>query len=326
MKVLPIIFIFLSIKLFSNNFDSTSVNSNIDSVYIYENYETLELDSIYNLEDLDEQELFNDELMLSYSKGWFPRIIGTYSNMMIKFSGIVVMDFARDVTSDYFVPTNKPFNSSDDRSNDESEQREKYSDDEKSLSDNGSWSYGLHYSFSSILPFFTEIGISYQSLKSDIYSIDKSKQFLFNEEVRDFKEGASILVKDYGISGQINIILPLYGAFVGFEEFFSIYTLSLGYQAYYIFDSNVIQEFQILNNKDKIRYSNGTDKMRVIDNKELENTLKFRSYLELGLGFRMGSPNGFIDYSITFGIPTQSLLSDNNWKQYLLGLELKLAL
>lgn len=325
MKIIIIIFILLSVELFANNLDSTSVNSNIDSVYIFDSLEVLDIDSVYSLEDLDEEEIFNDELMFEYSKGWFPRIIGNYSNFMFSIGVIAVIDYAKKITSDYFVQTNKPFNSTDDRSSDDREQREKYSDDEKSESDYDSWSYSVKYSFSSFLPFFTEIGLSYQSFTSDLFYIDKSKQFLYNNELKEFKEGGSILVKDYGISGEVNFIIPIYGAFVGFEDFFSIYTLNIGYQAFYVFDSNVIQEYQILNNKDKIRYSNGLDKIRVIDNKELENTSKFRSYLEFGFEARIGGIGGFTSYSLNFGIPTQSLINDADWKQYYLGFELKLG-
>jgi hypothetical protein len=85
-----------------------------------------------------------------------------------------------------------------------------------------------------------------------------------------------------------------------------------------------VQQFQILDNKDEIRYDNGYDIHRVIDNEKLPNVNKIRNYFEFGIGSRVYLDSYFLGINIKYGLPLESTINDSDWKQHyiLIGFEI----
>lgn len=324
--VVIILFVAFCFAFSQNDTTRTEEEILIDSLWDLEDFDPAALDSVWNLEDLDESDYYEYELENQYSKGWFPKILVNPSSFSIFVIGGTSIDAARDIRSEHFYPTAKGFSDRNPLSAEEGEFRESFSENEDTknlIADMGR--IGITYSFSKFLPFITDVSLSYFSITSALYSVSENKQFLRDGELVNLKEAAGLFFKDHGVSAAIKFALPIYGAFVSTDGFYSIYTFNFGLVSAYIVDNNVIQHYHILNNKETIRYSGGEDTYRVIDNEELPNTVKFRNFLEFGVGFRFGDSSRMFNYSIDFGIPLQNVVDDAEWKQYYWGFKFNIG-
>lgn len=333
MKYFIIILIFFAYKAHSFQNDSLFNEANIDSVWDMNNIDPAQLDSVWNLEELDESELENELKLGTYSKGWFPKILGIRSRYFVSIVPLFTIDIADNVRSEHYYPTVNPHIANDKRTNDQEEMRDSFSDsvENYSVSDGGTI-FDFGYSIDSFLPFIVDISLNYFNLNGSVYSINENKQYLDNGQPKNLVEGSHVQVKTYSFGGKLDIIIPVYGAFISADDteirmmsLASFYYLCFGLQSNIMFDHNTIQQFQILDNKDEIRYQNGYDLYRVIDNDELPNVNEYTSFYELGIGSRVYLGPTFLDLNFKVGVPFENVINDSEWEQYYIAIGLKVG-
>ncbi len=138
------------------------------------------------------------------------------------------------------------------------------------------------------------------------------RTIVYNDETL-IKPGAGLLIQILGSSDQY-----LGGAALGLQQYLSLY---LGFSVAVPLSSSATQYLQIKNNNDILRYKNGSDTLRIIDNRQLVDINFFRSYFDAEIGW-------FVENQINFGISAyysyqlNSILENSNWKQWICGIKL----
>lgn len=291
--------------------------------------------SLENLEELEQQGYFNEldssansgdiqnGIVLNYNYGWFitpPKI--TRFSIFVQTGDVI--DYASNLRSKSFVPTNNAFTSSLIKSS----QRDIYKknnkeDTESDYPETGSFAIGLDFQFKlPLLPFFsrTMAGISWDD--GLINSIDKSKQFLTSSgSLKTIKEVNFIWLEETNLLISSGIQIPFWSGYYTMGKnqatsVFSSYYLYLGFAGRYALKSDATQFVQIADPKDEIRYANGRDTLNLFKEKELKSLQHFKTYIDLKLGSDINLFFMLGRFELTTQIPVNSVLKDAQWKQW----------
>ncbi len=278
-------------------------------------------DSTWLLDTLDEK---NNTLVqpkdIKYSYGWFPEIIKPFYSTYLSIGSLNTWDAASGITSkSLFSPTRGGFNS--DISLDKDERTIK-----KPFQLNDEDAYPTTSYFALFAGFETRLfkwaygygNLGYQSNCSLLSSNDYTKSYLGRNGGKvDVKEANIIYLNEKGLYYGAGLSIPFYGAYLSAgENIASVYCLNVGLGGAYKFSSKATQYLQLANNKDEVRFKNGTDTLRLIDESTLANINRNRFFCEIGLSMKYFIPQGYTDFGVVYALPLTRVLDDANWKQH----------
>ncbi len=303
--------ILVLITLLFLGFNSTAMSQNEG--------EEQQLDSLWNLEDLNPQDYdFTEDFPMTYSKGWFPRPLKTTFGIGLSNGGGSPHDAASKIRSKSFMPTYNGFQGGYGFKDEQEEIKKQGSEDfEDDYPEPTLWDLGLTGFFSSKYLMF-EVQAKYSGTNGILSSIDNTRSFLnLAGHKQKFLEGAVVHIEDHNIRLSLGLTLPIYGAFV-LESYSmsSYYYIQFGVVFEIPIESRATQYFQILDTKDDLRYGNGTDTVRVMDNVKLNTLTDVRKSFEIAIGNITDFNIIGIDYSLRYSFMFNSMLTDAVWKQH----------
>jgi len=157
-----------------------------------------------------------------------------------------------------------------------------------------------------------------------IYNEDK-KLYLNNKKLlEEFTERTIILNEETLLKSGVGISLPLLGIVQGnYRRIDRIVKQNLSLFVGVSFATPLISkttQYLQIKESEVLRYGNGTDKLTIIDGKELETLNAFRSYFDAVLSWHRSERMTF-GVDLYFSYQLNSILEDTNWKQWYLGLK-----
>lgn len=302
MKIIVAIFLLTSSMLFSQervwtpkSFDSLEVSPKID---------------------------FSEEEKIEFTKGYFPTPV--YSAFTVGILGEESLLFLSEANGISPKGLKSIYGKYSNQYNEDDEHRyfkKKFSDDDEDTEiSSESYSIGLDFRLT------PNIGIpvifraaAMVSWNTDIlYSMDFTKSYLdYDNTLHSYFEINNLLLEETLLETKLGVSIPVYGAFVSHPiPSSSIFSLYLGMSNSQILSSKATQFSQIANAKDKIRFENGLDTLVQTSNLELPSLLKNRFGMEIGAEFGAEAFGLGLNVSLKALIPTESILSDEPWKQY----------
>lgn len=271
--------------------------------------------------DVNPQIGLNDEDRIQYSKGYFPVPVYNSFTVGILNENTVLFSEASGINPKGLKSIKGGYSIYYKEDISHREFKKKFSDEEEDEHiSTESYSWGLDFRLT------PDIGIpvifraaAMVTWSTDIlFSIDYSKSYLdYDNKVHSYFEINNLLLEETLFDTKLGVSIPIYGAFVTQQAAYSsIFSLYLGVSNAHVIDSKATQFVQIGNAKDKIRFENGLDTLVQTKNIELPTLINNRFGMEIGI--EHSSEIEGIGYNVWINaqIPMQSILSDENWKQY----------
>ena len=276
--------------------------------------ESLLVDTLENKIEID------DELILNYSKGYFPIPLNTGFNIGVIFQRSYILNEAQNILPLGLIKTRNSYSSNSISETDYLDFKKKFSNDnESSCITNESKSIGLEYKLTPSLELPLQIRASSLVTWNTgiLYSLDYSKSFLdYKNNTRKYLEIGNILLEETILEFNLGLNIPIYGAFANQSvNFSSLYTLYLGTNLSNIISSKTNQFLQIGDVKNELRFENGFDTLHIISDFELPTLLKSRFGFEIGLGTSVDFDGYGFQLDLKYYIPLESILTEVYWKQ-----------
>lgn len=257
---------------------------------------------------------------IKYSYGWMPTIVHQFYGIYINLGSFDTWDAARGITSkSLFSPAVGGFNS--DLSLDKNERTIK-----KPFSLNDETVYPATSYFTIFAGFETRMtkwayiygNLGYSSNCSLLSSNNYSKSYLGRNGGKvDVKEANIVYLNEKGLYYGTGLSIPFYGAYLSAgDNMCSAYCLNLGLSGAYRVSSKATQYLQLANNKDEVRFKNGTDTLRLIDESTLANINRHRFYVEMGLSMKSVMSKAMMEFGFVYALPLTRVLDDADWKQH----------
>ncbi len=284
-------------------------------------------DSVLNLEDLNPYDyVFKPDYKIDASYGWFPKPTINFYNLALDFQTGDIYDIAHDIRPSGFVTTNSSFTGSNLISRNERKIMRKNENNETDddYPATSYESYGLNFRFTPYIPLIFRIHAILSINDGMLFSVDESRSFLnLSGSKQNFKEAGIAYISEITLNSGINLIIPVYGAFANIEvPLQSYYYLSLGVSGAYVVSSDLTQYSQIADAKESLRYSNGQDTINLMKRERLSDLNKFRYYADVGIGWELDIYKIGIGLEAYVSLPMNSVVTDEQWKQYIIGLRM----
>lgn len=258
------------------------------------------------------------------TNSWFPSPEKSYFNMTIIYRPGFLYDKAWSVRPAGLVQMKAPFTnkyifSNDNRNIYEKNDLETYDDfHERSYS-----AVGFDFRYSYKLPILLRFHSAFSFNEGLLFAVDKDRQFLNHDgKLENVNELGTVYLDEVLISSGIGIEIPIWGWFreslKGANYYYVFSKLSYNYPL----SSEATQYSQILDPKKKLRYENGCDTVRVLTEETLDNLNYERLYLETGFGFNFDIEKIGFNMDFFLHIPLNSVLKDEDWRQYMFGVEI----
>ena len=301
MKIIVAIFLLTSSMLFSQervwtpkSFDSLEVSPKID---------------------------FSEEEKIEFTKGYFPYPIVTTFTVGILKENTVFFSEAKGINPKGLKSINGGYSIYYKEDIAHRNFKKKFSDEEEESHINTeSYIWGLDFRLTPDIgfPIIFRAATMFTWSTDILFSVDYSKSYLdFDNTLHNYFEINNLLLEETLLESKLGVSIPIYGAFSSNPiPFSSIFSLYLGVNNAQVLSSRASQFVQIGNAKDKIRFENGLDTLVLTSNVELSSLVKNRFGMEIGI--EHGAEIGGIGYNFWMNalIPTESILSDEPWKQY----------
>lgn len=278
-------------------------------------------DSTWLLDTLDEKNYpLVEPKDIKYSYGWFPEIIKPFFSIYVCTGAMNTWDEARGINSkSLFAPASGGFNSDISLDNTERTIKKPFSLNDEDVYPTTSY-FSIYAGFETRLMKWAYVygNLGYLSNCSILASNDYSKSYLGRNGGKvDVKEANIIYLNEKGLYYGIGLSIPFYGAFLSAgDNIASLYCLNLGLGGAYKFSSRATQYLQLANNKDEVRFKNGTDTLRLIDEATLPNINRSRFFVEIGLSMKSVMSKALMDFGFVYALPLTRVLDDANWKQH----------
>lgn len=277
-------------------------------------------DQLPDLEHLDPDTFeVEDDLTLYQSAGWFPRPYAGFAFTFLWESGDI-WDRASGIRSASFVPTKfafshrNPYGDSEER-----DIRESFSDDnDDGYPSTGFSGYSLALTANLPLPAVLRLETGLLVTDGILFSSDRTRSFLtYNGSRRGFHEVGVVHLEEWLLKGSVGLNIPVYGAFLiaGEGAVSSYYYVHGGMTAMWQVSNRGTQYAQIADAKDDLRYSNGTDTVRLQPREAWDNTNTFRTAISVGIGWNVAAQFFSFSFEPFVLLPVTSVLTDAEWKQ-----------
>ena len=259
---------------------------------------------------------------ITVSKGWFPKISIPFWYLSLIYQTGGIIDDAKNIRSAFFAPSANPLGSTMDFDYDERKIYTRYKKDEQE-GDGFPGAYyasiGLAFQWRATPWTILHSSLTYFWSQSMIMSYDASKKFTTTEGTIEYiKEGNFVDIYENGLAASAGISIPVWGVWATNVNIGSSFNLYLGGLFKQSLSAETLQFLQIGNHKDKIRYSNGGDTLVLIDNQTLGNTVKSKSYIEVGVQILTCVQFIVMDLGVIYSYPLNSAITDDSWKQHIL--------
>ncbi len=262
-----------------------------------------------------------DEEITEYTKGYFPYPITTTFTVGILNENTVFFSEANGINPKGLKSINGGYSIYYKEDLSDREFKKKFSDEEEDTEiETESYSWGLDFRLTPNIgfPVIFRAAAMFTWSTDVLFSTDYSKSYLdFDNTLHNYFEINNLLLEETLLETKLGVSIPIYGAFSGNPlPFSSIFSLYLGVNNGQVLSSKASQFVQIGNAKDKIRFENGLDTLVQTSNVELSSLVKNRFGMEIGI--EHGAEIGGVGYNFWINalIPTESILSDELWKQY----------
>jgi hypothetical protein len=311
--------------------------------------DNISLDSLANL-DPSQLDLSADEVIRYYSHGWFPTPFPAFS-LGWSGGGCWMIQDARQARPAGTVPTRNAFSPQhpfDERGHRwilrEGRRGDRESDYEADYPSDSEYDivFGVRGTLNLPVPAILRFGVAYNTSAPLLFSRSDAR-FLAppTAEMPSQRQGlyevSVISLWEQLLQGSLGLTIPVYGAFfqpVDEAAIASYYYLHVGGALDYVLSSRLTQFMHIANAKEQVRYQNGRDTLRVVDNQPFSGIVPLRPMVDVAIGFagsvganipRIGTFGGGrfgLEYGIElFGlIPTTGITTDNTWRQYMIGI------
>lgn len=263
----------------------------------------------------------NDEERVQYSKGYFPTPVYNSFTVGILNENTVLFSKANGINPNGLKNINGGYSIHYEEDISHRKFKKKFSDEEEDEHiKTESYSWGLDFRLT------PDIGIpvifraaAMVTWSTDIlFSMDYSKSYLdYDNTMNSYFEINNLLLEETLFDTKLGVSIPIYGAFVNQQAAYSsIFSLYIGVSNAQVIHSKATQFVQIGNAKNKIRFENGLDTLVQTSNLELPTLISNRFGIEVGI--EHSSVIAGIGYNVWVNaqIPMQSILSDENWRQY----------
>jgi hypothetical protein len=284
-------------------------------------------DSVWNLDDLKVEDYdFTPDFQVEFSKGWFPSPLVNSWGIGIMYESGDLFDVADNIRSNSFHPTLNAFKSGNDFTSDELKIKKANSKDfEDDYPLDSYYALGIYSVLSTKYLTFTGT-LAYARTFDIISSIDESRSYLGLGGIKKkFKETSFINLSEYSLRTGVGINIPVYGAFLKEMTYIgSYYYLSAAINADIAWSSSADQYFQIMNEKDILRYKNGSDTVQVMNDAVLSNLNRTKLSIEIGIGQTIITNFVGLNYEIKYTYPLTSIVNDADWKRHYLSISVKL--
>lgn len=294
-------------------------------------------DELPDLDSLDPEEFeVESDLALYHSTGWFPRPHPGMSLMLLLEFGDV-WDRAPGIRSQAFASTPFPFSHSDPfGDSDERDIMKSFSEEEEDdTPETGYNGYTLLFTANLPLPLVLRAEAGLLMADGLLFSSDRTRSFLeHNGSRRRFHEVGVVYMEEYLLKGSVGFSIPVYGAFLSNDNGLyrststtvaSYYYLHGAITGLYAVSSKAAQYAQIADVKDRLRYDNGADTVRLQPRAMLEGTQRSRTAVSVAVGWALSSQSVSLCIEPFVMIPITPVLGDAEWRQIMGGVRMALG-
>lgn len=267
---------------------------------------------------------FKQDVYTDMSSGFFPRILdnnGYYWN--IYYNHGYILSIANIKQQSEFGQSIDAWRGNFALTNDEREIKKQYSlDSEDEYPETSFNEFGVGILFPILNAVYIKSNLSINWHTSIIADTYNNREYLsYDNKLIPIKESNIIELYGLDLTYSLETKLPIYGASIETEpQIISFYYLSLGLSGSLSIQSKANQYLQINNPKNNLRYNNGIDTVRIIDDRKLNSFDDNRFRSEIGIGIFTNVSEYYFDFLLTWSLPLNSILKDEKWMQHIFKL------